>query len=90
MSMTLHIEISAAILQQQFGWADSQRADAKRKASVTQLVRKEHSNINKVLLEGVTVDNTIGSLAALYDPMWFWDVVGNCMEVYNIGRQILG
>ena len=59
--------------------SQGKKIDAKLKASVTQLVacavRKERTDINKVLLEGATVYNTIGSLAALSDAIWFADAV---------------
>ena len=43
--------------------------DAELKGSVTLLVRKERKNITKIQLEGATIDNIIGSLAALYDSV---------------------
>ena len=45
--------------------------DAKLKGSITRLVRKERKKITKIQLEGVTIDNTIGSLAALSKSLWF-------------------
>ena len=71
--------------------------DAKLKGSVTRLVRKERKNITKIQLEGVTIDNTIGCLAALSESLWFGTAVqahvqGQCLDlhkVYIIGRQIL-
>ena len=39
--------------------------DAKLKRSVKRLVHKDHKNITKIQLDGVTIDNPIGSLAAL-------------------------
>ena len=68
--------------------------DAKLKASVTLLVRGERKNINKILLEDVTIHNTISSLAALSDAIWFGDSVkahlkGDVHKVYIIDRQIL-
>ena len=71
--------------------------DAKLKGSVTRLVRKERKNITKFQLEGVTIDNTIGSLAALSETLWFGTAVkahtqGQCLDlhkVFIIGRQIL-
>ena len=49
--------------------------DAKLKGSVTRLVLKERKNITKLQLEGVTVDNTIGSLFALSETLWFGTAV---------------
>ena len=75
----------------------SKKIDAKLKASVTRLVRRERQNITKIQLDGVTVDNTLGSLSALSDSLWFGNALdqhkaGNCLDVhkvYIIGRQIL-
>ena len=60
------------------------------------LVCKEWKKINKILLEGVTVNNIIGSLAALSDAIWFGGPVkahpqGQCLDMHKvfIGRQIL-
>ena len=58
-------------------------------ALVTRLVRKELKNINKILLGGVTIYNTIGKLAALSDAIWFWDSVKahlqeHCLDVHNV------
>ena len=63
----------------------SKKFDAKPKESVTQLVCKEHRNINKVLLEGVTVDNTISSLGALWDAMWKYYKIIAFLLVYSTG-----
>ena len=49
--------------------------DSQSKNFFAMLVRKERKKINKILLEGVTVDNTIGSLAALLDAIWLGDAV---------------
>ena len=49
--------------------------DAKLKGSVTRLVRKERKNITKIQLEGVTIDNTISSLVALSETLWFGTAV---------------
>ena len=49
----------------------SKQIDAKLNGSVSLLVRKERKNITKIQLEGVTIDNTIGSLAALIKSLWF-------------------
>ena len=67
--------------------------DAKLKGSVTRLVRKERKNITEIQLEGVTIDNTIGCLAALSEFLWFSTAVkehvqGQCLDlnkVYIIG-----
>ena len=76
----------------------TKKIDAKLKQSVSRLVRKERKRINKIILEGVPVDNTLGSLAALSDTLWFGKALeqhkaGNCIpdvhKVYVIGRQIL-
>ena len=71
--------------------------DAKLKGSVTRLVCKERKNITKIQLEGVTIDNTIGSLAALSETLWSGTAVkahtrGQCLDlhkVFIIGCQIL-
>jgi hypothetical protein len=71
--------------------------DPQLKKSVQRLVRKQRASINSVLLEGVTIDNTIGSLARLSQVLWFGDAVqkhkaGECLDVfkiYVIGRQIM-
>ena len=49
--------------------------DAALRQSVVRLVQKEWREINTVLLEGVSVDNTVGSLAKLSDALWFGDAV---------------
>ena len=49
------------------------------------------------MLEGVNVDNTVGSLAKLSDALWFGDVVSKHMavecldvfKVYIVGQQIM-
>ena len=56
-------------------------------------------NITKIQLEDVTIDNTIGSLAALSESLWFGTalkahVQGQCMDLHKvyilvIGHQIL-
>ena len=71
--------------------------DVKLKNSVSRLVRKQRKHINKILLGGVTIDNTISSLAALSDAIWFGDAVkahqqGHCLDMHKVfitGRQIL-
>ena len=45
--------------------SSTKQIDVKLKGSISLLVRKEHKNITKIQLEGVTINNTIGSLAAL-------------------------
>ena len=75
----------------------SKQIDAKMKGSVSRLVRKERKNITKIQLEGVTIDNTIGSQYALSESLWFGTALkahaqGQCLDlhkVYIIGRQIL-
>ena len=74
-----------------------QKIEAKLKASVTRLARRERKNITKIQLDCVTVDNTLGSLSALSDSLWFGNALdqhkaGNCLDVhkvYIIGHQIL-
>ena len=66
------------------------------KKLVMHLVCKERKNINKILLECVTIYNTIGSLAAVSDAIWFGEAVkahqqGDCLDVHKvfiIGRQV--
>ena len=63
--------------------------DAKLKGSVTRLVLKERKNITKIQLEGVTIDNTIGSLAALSETLWFGTAVkahtqGQCLDLHKV------
>ena len=55
------------------------------------LVRKEQREINTVLLEGVNVDNTVGSLAKLSDALWFKfgddvrkHMAGECLDVFKV------
>ena len=67
------------------------------KKSVARLVRKARSEIISVQLDGVTVDNTIGSLAQLSERIWFGDAIerhksGECLDIfkiYIIRRQIM-
>jgi hypothetical protein len=76
----------------------TKKIDAKLKSCVTRFVRKQRTSINKIMLEGVPVDNTLGSLSALSDVLWFGKALerhkaGECIpdvhKVYVIGRQIL-
>ena len=60
----------------------TRHTDAKLKGSVTLLVRKEHKNITQIQLEGVTIDNTIGSLAALSETLWFGTALNNRLITY--------
>ena len=62
--------------------------DAKLKGSVTQFVRKERNNITRIQLEGGTIENTIGSLAVLFDTLWFGNAVkahlqGQCLDMHK-------
>jgi hypothetical protein len=68
------------------------------KKSVDQLMRKSRSEIMTVTLDGVTIDNTIGSLSRLAEAIWIVDDVKRheggqrCLELfklYCIGKQIL-
>ena len=78
----------------------TKQIDAALRQLVVLLVRKEQREINTVLLEGVSVDNshhTVGKLAKLSDALWFGDAVrkhnvGKCLDVfkvYIVGRQIM-
>ena len=77
--------------------SQTKEIDAALRQSVVRLVRKERREINTVLLEGVSVDNTVGSLAKLSDAVWFGDAVrkhtaGECLDVfkvYIVGQQIM-
>ena len=68
------------------------------KKSVTRLVQKQRREIIAVELDGVTVDNTVGSLAKLAEKIWIVEAIyehevqGKCMplfKTYVIGKQIL-
>ena len=53
------------------------------------LVRKERRQISSILIEGVAVDNTIGSLAKLADDLWLGDAVnkhvaGECLDIFKV------
>ena len=69
---------------------------AKQK-SVERMVRTERLRLVSVQLEGVVVDNSIGSLSQLADAMWFGDALekhnaGECLDlfkVYIIGKHIM-
>ena len=72
--------------------------DHKYKSSVARLQRKQRKQIIAVTLDGVTVDNTVGSLAQLAEKLWICvaihehEVEGRCMDLfktYVIGKQIL-
>ena len=72
--------------------------DHKYRKSVDRLVRKSRSEIMNVSLDGVTIDNTIGSLSRLAEAIWIVDAVKRheggqrCLELfkpYCIGKQIL-
>ena len=57
--------------------------------TVTGLVCKERQNITRIQMEGVTIDNTIGSLAALADSLWFGNAVkahlhGQCLDMHKV------
>ena len=77
----------------------TEHIDAKLKGSVMLLVtvRKERMKITKIQLEGVSINNTIGSVAALSESLWFSTALkvhaqGECLELHKvciIGRQIL-
>ena len=66
--------------------------DAALRKSVVRLVRKERRQINSVLLEGVVVDNTIGSLAKLTYAIWLGDTVKKhiavnlsvCLDIFKV------
>ena len=49
--------------------------------SVVRLVSKEGRQIDSVLLDGVAVDNTIGSMAKSADAIWF----GNALNKHIPG-----
>ena len=67
---------------------------AKLKGSVSLLVRKERKNIIKIQLEGdSTIDKTIGSLAVLFESLWFCTALkarlqGQCLDLHKV-YQIL-
>ena len=47
--------------------SSTKHIDAKLKGSATRLVRREHKNITKIQLEGVTLDNTIGRSVTFFN-----------------------
>ena len=66
--------------------------------SVRNFVRQERRSITNFLLDGVEIDNTLGSLSQLADKLWFGDALaqhksgGECIELFKtfvIGRQFL-
>ncbi len=65
--------------------------------SVVRMVHKERKSLTSVALEGVDVDNTLGSLAKLSDVLRIVDAFkqhkeGQCIDLfkpYVIGRQII-
>ena len=79
---------------------DSEEAiDYKMKRSVDRLVRKARSRIVNVSLEGIEIDNSVGSLSSLAEAVWIGDAIhkhkrdGPCLQlfkVYCIGKQSLG
>ena len=64
----------------------TRHTDAKLKGSVTRLIRKERNllrkHITKIQLEGVTIYNTICSLAALSETLWFGTALNNRLITY--------
>ena len=58
--------------------------DAKLEKSVQRLVCKERMNISKIFLDGVTINHTIGSLAALSNAIWF----GNAVKAHLQGQYL--
>ena len=76
----------------------TKKIDHKLKKSVARLVRKERAQIISVTLDGVTIDNSVGSLARLAEAIWFGDAVKQhqrghqCIDLfksYIIGKQIM-
>ncbi len=65
--------------------------------SVARMVRKESKSLTAVALEGVDVDNTLGSLVKLAEVLWIDTAFeqhkqGECIDLfkpYVIGRQFL-
>jgi len=65
--------------------------------SVAHMVRRERKSLTSVALEGVDVDNTLGSLQKLSEVLWIMDAFaahkeGDCIDLfkpYVIERQIL-
>ena len=63
--------------------------------SVKNFVLQERRSITNFLLDGVEIDNTLGSLSRLSDQIWFPDALaeyrsGHCIELFKtfvIGRQ---
>ena len=73
--------------------------DHKYKGSVDRLVRKQREQIVNVSLDGVVIDNTLGSLCRLANAIWIVDALEDhkqgvrCLDlfkVYCIGKQIMG
>jgi len=72
--------------------------DHKLKNSVARLLRKRRSQAVSVALEGLTINNSVGSLSLLAYALWIVNAMtahrkdGKCIDlfkVYVIGRQIL-
>ena len=76
---------------------DEECIDFKLKKSVHYHIRKERRGLRAYLLDGVEVDNRIGSLQRLADMIWFGDALknyreGECLDlfkVYCIGKQFM-
>jgi hypothetical protein len=88
---------SAKELMRNIGDSPTKAIGHEKKKSVERLVRAERARMLACELEGVTVDNSIGSLASLAEAMWFGDAIvkhceGQCLDIFKvfiIGRQIL-
>ena len=59
--------------------------DRTLKKSVARQIRKERQSLTTVTLEGVEVDNTLGSLAQLSNELWF----GTALSKHKRGSLFL-
>ena len=86
---------SAGSLMRNIQDSPSKKIDYRHANSVRNFVRKERRTITNFLLDGVEIDNTLGSLSRLSDQLWFPDALeqhrsGQCIELFKpfvIGRQ---
>jgi hypothetical protein len=86
---------SAGSLMRNLQDSPSKKIDYRHANSVKNHVRKERRSITTFLLDGVEIDNTLGSLSRLSDQLWFADALaqhrsGQCIDLFKpfvIGRQ---
>ena len=86
---------SAGSLMRNIQDSPTKQIDYRLSNSVRNLVRQERRGITNFLLDGVEIDNTLGSLSRLTDQIWFPDALaghhaGECIDLFKtfvIGRQ---